>query len=171
METPKRRWQKHRINAKTRGVPFRLTFEEWLKIWEDSGHLGESGSYRGQYHMARFGDKGAYEVGNVRIITAEANHREINFSETSRVKMSISQRGRKHSEATKEKIRQSKLGTRNPNFGKKASIETRAKQSRARMGNTNSLGYKHSEETRTKIKNALLGNQYARKNRKEEVLL
>lgn len=39
--------------AKRRGILFLLTFEEWLKIWTDSGHFHERGTFRHQYHLAR----------------------------------------------------------------------------------------------------------------------
>jgi hypothetical protein len=61
---------KHKCNTKKRGIPFLLTFEEWLKIWEDSGHFHERGVRHGlgQYVMARHGGDGAFTVGNVIII-------------------------------------------------------------------------------------------------------
>lgn len=66
--------QKH--HAARRGIPFNLTFEQWLNVWEASGKLPRRGKGRGRYCMARFGDKGAYEVGNVHIITHEQNSTE-----------------------------------------------------------------------------------------------
>lgn len=60
-------WQKY--EALARGIEFLLTFEEWYKIWIDSGHLHERGRKSLEYCMARFGDKGPYTVGNVKIIT------------------------------------------------------------------------------------------------------
>lgn len=44
------------------------------------------------------------------------------------------QKGYRHTEEEKEKIRQSKLGANNPNFGKKLSDETRTKMSVSRTG-------------------------------------
>lgn len=69
-------WNK-RSDANFRGIEFLLTFEEWLEIWEASGHLHERGRKRGQYVMARYGDKGPYAVGNVKIITAGENVAEV----------------------------------------------------------------------------------------------
>jgi hypothetical protein len=60
-------------NALGRGLEFRLTFNEWLRIWNKSGHFSERGRRRGQYVMCRYGDLGAYEVGNVFIGTTDAN--------------------------------------------------------------------------------------------------
>jgi hypothetical protein len=65
-----------RRDAKYRGIAFLFTFEEWLQVWTDSGHLHERGSRRGQYVMARYGDVGPYSKDNVKIITAEENHIE-----------------------------------------------------------------------------------------------
>jgi hypothetical protein len=55
-----------------RGIPFRLTFAEWWKIWKDSGlyHL------RGRFVMHRINDEGPYAVGNVEIISKSDNFRE-----------------------------------------------------------------------------------------------
>lgn len=53
-----------------------MTFEEWLGLWEASGHFHERGSRPDQYCMARNGDQGGYEVGNVRIVTCAENQAE-----------------------------------------------------------------------------------------------
>lgn len=66
----------HRGNAKRCSIKFELTFEQWLKIWTDSGHLHERGREQGQYNMCRKGDKGGYTIGNVRIDTNRANAQE-----------------------------------------------------------------------------------------------
>ena len=66
----------HKGGAAKRGIAFELTFEEWLNIWLDSGHLAERGTHRGQYCMARFGDKGPYAVENIKIITCTENVKE-----------------------------------------------------------------------------------------------
>lgn len=108
--------------AKGRRIKFLLTFEQWLKIWTDSGHLHERGRGRGKYCMARFKDRGPYSVRNVRIILFTENSGEIEHSletrkflrkinlgkratEAARKKMSMAQKGRRHSEATKAKMR------------------------------------------------------------------
>ena len=58
----------HRQNARARGIPFRLTFEQWWRIWQRSGKWKQRGKIdergkRGRgYCMARPGDQGAYEV-------------------------------------------------------------------------------------------------------------
>jgi hypothetical protein len=72
-ETPLRQFQVHRASAKERGIEFKLTFEEWDQWWKDSGHYDERGKERGQYVMARKGDLGAYEIGNLDCITTGEN--------------------------------------------------------------------------------------------------
>jgi|KBSMisStandDraft_5_1062788.scaffolds.fasta_scaffold00219_2 hypothetical protein len=63
----------HRNSARARGIPFLLTFDEWLSIWTASGKFHLRGRESGCYVMARFGDRGAYVVGNVEIISHESN--------------------------------------------------------------------------------------------------
>lgn len=60
-------------NAAHRGIGFHLTHEEWLYIWLSSGHLHERGKGINSYCMARFNDRGDYEVGNVEIIPHRQN--------------------------------------------------------------------------------------------------
>lgn len=64
---------KQRAHAKERGIPFLLTFGEWLDIWTRSGKLEKRGKGRGRYCMARFNDQGAYQTTNVEIIPYEKN--------------------------------------------------------------------------------------------------
>lgn len=69
-------YQSHKFSAKDRGIEFLLTYDEWYKIWLDSGHLSERGKRKGQYVMARYGDIGPYSVENVKIISFAENTRE-----------------------------------------------------------------------------------------------
>ena len=62
--------------AKYRGIGWELEYWEWLQIWQDSGHLHDRGTKKGQWVMARNGDKGPYAANNVRIVLAETNNRE-----------------------------------------------------------------------------------------------
>jgi hypothetical protein len=59
--------------------------------------------------------------------------------------------GRKHTEETKRKIRESKIGPDNPNYGKSPSPETRQKLSHAGRGK------KRSDETRQKLSQSKMG--------------
>jgi hypothetical protein len=72
----KKRFREQRNSAKRRGISWRLTYEQWLKIWSDSGKLARRGNRKGNYVMARFDDKGSYAVGNVKIITCQQNNRD-----------------------------------------------------------------------------------------------
>lgn len=65
-----------RRNAKARGIPWKLKYWEWLQLWQESGHWHERGKNAGEFVMARPGDQGAYEYGNVKIVTVETNNTE-----------------------------------------------------------------------------------------------
>lgn len=71
-----RRYEQHRNNARSRGIPFLLSFPAWLGIWRDSGKYQLMGRGKGRYCMARNGDAGAYEVGNVSIVPTVQNSRD-----------------------------------------------------------------------------------------------
>ena len=70
------KYDSQRRNAAHRKIAFLLTYEQWLQIWMDSGHLPQRGKGVGLYVMARHGDKGPYSVGNVSIILHADNVRE-----------------------------------------------------------------------------------------------
>jgi hypothetical protein len=104
------RYRQQRANARGRGIRWRLTFEEWLRIWEQSGHLNERGCRSGQYCMARYGDKGPYVAWNVKIITHSSNvsegdpaYRRLGHTLESYRKQAESLRGRKQPYAEKLK--------------------------------------------------------------------
>lgn len=63
-------------NANARGIAFKLTFVEWLSVWQRSGKIEERGRRKEAYVMSRICDKGGYEVGNVCIKTLQENSRE-----------------------------------------------------------------------------------------------
>lgn len=66
-QTPRGQYAKHKGNAKRRGIPFELTFDQWWAIWQESGLWKCRGAYAGGAVMMRNGDTGPYAVGNVRI--------------------------------------------------------------------------------------------------------
>ena len=66
-----KRYEFHRARAEREGIPFLLTYNQWLAIWQASGHLNERGNSPDNYCMARFGDRGPYA--NVRIVTNAEN--------------------------------------------------------------------------------------------------
>ena len=57
-------------------IKFLLSFEEWLSVWLDSGHLAERGRRAHQYVMSRYDDIGNYEIGNVFIQLQGDNFRD-----------------------------------------------------------------------------------------------
>lgn len=137
-----KRYQSQKYTSSRRQIKFLLSFEQWVKIWEDSGRLDARGRVRGAYCMARLGDKGPYAVGNIKIITFDANCAERIFSESTRNKMRRAQIGRKHTTVTKAKIRAASLKQRH-------SAETRAKLRALRVGK------KTSARVRAKISSGL----------------
>ena len=79
MIRPKHAYDVQKGHAKERGIKFQFSFQEWVKWWER--HLGpdwlsKRGRRRGYYVMARNGDKGPYEISNVRCILYEDNCHE-----------------------------------------------------------------------------------------------
>jgi hypothetical protein len=93
-------YRMQKSNARTRGVSFLLTFEQWLAIWTESGKLDQRGRGATKFCMCRNGDVGPYEVGNVFIGTGRENVRAGNLgkldSDETRQKKSESMRGIPH---------------------------------------------------------------------------
>jgi hypothetical protein len=69
-------FRRQRATAKQRGIPFAMTFEEWLRVWQQSGRLQQRGTRSGNYQMGRLGDVGGYSSSNVKIITIQENTNE-----------------------------------------------------------------------------------------------
>lgn len=65
-----------RTDRMGRSVKMKLTFEQWWKIWQDSGKWEQRGKRKGQYCMCRKNDNGNYTVKNVRIDLTANNVRE-----------------------------------------------------------------------------------------------
>ena len=64
-QAARKKYAMHKSSAKQRGIPFRLTFEEWWALWQASGRWDERGRLGRQYCMARRSDQGGFEAGNV----------------------------------------------------------------------------------------------------------
>ena len=94
-------------NAIDRGIPFLLTYEEWLKIWNDSGKLEQRGRGANKFCMCRVGDLGSYAIGNVFIGTGRENVKAGNLgkpvSQEVRDKISASNSGKPHPWSVGEK--------------------------------------------------------------------
>ena len=76
MKKAKHAYQSRKKSAKQRGIPFLISFEDWLDIWISSGHWEERGRGKDKYCMSRIGDLGAYEAGNVFIQSNSQNVRD-----------------------------------------------------------------------------------------------
>ena len=99
----KQKYDQHKYRAERRGIPFELTFKQWLKIWRESGHLHERGHRQGQYVMARFFGGGSYKIGNVRIIPAEDNNHLVSAeARARRVRNSRATRQARHASEIKD---------------------------------------------------------------------
>ena len=99
LKSPKRRYQEHKQHARSRGVPFTLTYEQWWAIWQESGKWSKRGKGRGRYCMHRIRDEGGYSLGNVYIGRQEAN------SYASAVNHFPNLRNRAHPDAIKEAVK------------------------------------------------------------------
>ena len=71
---PSRAYSQQHKNAKNRGIEWNLRWKEWWDIW--APYWENRGRHDGELVMCRNGDKGAYEVGNVRIDTMNNNSSE-----------------------------------------------------------------------------------------------
>ena len=67
------RYLEHKKNSYRRGIPFLLSFPQWIEIWVSSGKLAERGIGSKGWVMARVGDQGSYEIGNVFIYPSTMN--------------------------------------------------------------------------------------------------
>jgi hypothetical protein len=119
-----------KCSAKERGIEWLLSFEEWYKIWVDSGKFPLRGRKKGQYCMARFGDVGPYSVDNVKIILIEENISEghvEHIAEEHKQAIRIANTGRILTEIQRAKIGPTKRG-------KKLTFEHRKKCSNSLRG-------------------------------------
>jgi len=71
--TPTGAYKSQRKNAISRGIEWKITLWEWWGVWDDSGKWDQRGRGKKGYVMCRYGDDGAYEIGNVYIATAIHN--------------------------------------------------------------------------------------------------
>ena len=69
---PFRKFVEQRRNASRRGIVWNITFAQWWRIWQESGHWEERGRGKG-YCMARWADDGPYSAENVYICTIGQN--------------------------------------------------------------------------------------------------
>lgn len=124
----------HKGDAKRRGIAFLLTFDEWLGIWKTSGRLKQRGHGRGRYVMARRGDRGGYEMGNVEIILFEENARAYRPTLDARTRTGAAHKGKIVSATTRKKLSQ------------KAKSRTYSQETRSKM----SASAKHIAQSKTR---------------------
>jgi hypothetical protein len=126
-------YRQQRKNAKKRGIEFPIAFDDWKALWNDSGKWDLRGRSKGQYVMCRVGDVGPYAIGNVFIATNSENTRQASehrvYTPEMRERISAAQKGVPHlnargvrrgpmSDNHRQKIREAKTGTVNPNANK-----------------------------------------------------
>ena len=99
-----------KIDAAGNPVEFRLSFDEWLNIWEASGKLSQRGIRKGCYVMSRYNDLGHYEVGNVFIQEHSDNVRQAQIGRQGYYRGGEKNPfyGKTHSEETLEKIKEAR---------------------------------------------------------------
>jgi DNA-binding CsgD family transcriptional regulator len=73
---PTRKYASQRNGAFKRNIAWELTFAQWWKIWQQSGHWDQRGHGANRYCMCRLGDVGPYAVDNVYIATNSENIRD-----------------------------------------------------------------------------------------------
>lgn len=107
------RRQENRFDKLGNKIEMLLTFEEWYKIWIDSGHYEQRGIHKGCYCMSRKNDIGHYEIGNVDIKTCEENSSEKTFihSVLTRARISAGKKGSTAGKAQMWATRRAKYGT------------------------------------------------------------
>ena len=71
--TARGKFDQQRTTAMQRGIGWQITFDQWMRVWNDSGHWEQRGRAASSYVMARHGDTGPYAVGNVYICTLSQN--------------------------------------------------------------------------------------------------
>lgn len=74
--TPRHKFHRQVHHAKTRGIQWLLTFDEWWAIWQASGKWEMRGRSSGDYVMARRGDVGPYSKENVFICLGSENTKQ-----------------------------------------------------------------------------------------------
>ena len=73
----KRAYTFHKAGARQRGIEFKLSFQEWLDWWQVEDRWSRRGRRGDSLVMARFGDVGAYETGNIYCTTSSQNIRDV----------------------------------------------------------------------------------------------
>lgn len=151
-----------KFHSGQRHIPFKLTFEQWWSIWQQSGHWHERGRKRGEYVMARYGDRGSYVAGNVKIITNEENLAEQihhKHSAETRAKMSASHIGRRFSAEHRARL---SAAARNRSAEHRAKLGAAARNRSAEtLAKMSAAASNRSAETRAKLGAAARDQKYS----------
>lgn len=121
------RYKEHKRHAAERGIEFKISFSEWVFVWQSSGKYNKRGRRKHEYCMARFGDTGPYAIWNVEIITSSKNGQ---LSHIGRVQLESERLKRKitltrSKKLTEEQITQIRVEYK-PCQGKKTTFSKRA---------------------------------------------
>ena len=100
----RRRYRQHKKRSRRRGIPWHFNYITWLRKWSESGKWRKRGTRKGQYVMARPGDRGPYSPNNVRICTVEENHKERKLSLEAWRRISKSMIGNKRGVGNKNRL-------------------------------------------------------------------
>lgn len=73
MNWPTRAFCYQKRTAGHRGIEWKFTLWQWWTVWQESGKWEQRGRGHNKYVMARKGDVGPYEAGNVFICTLSEN--------------------------------------------------------------------------------------------------
>ena len=80
----KRRYINKRVNAAKENIPFKLSFEEYVRLLIDA-EIKSSDLGIKKYHLSRYNDSGSYVDGNCRFVWYTVNLGEKKISEKSRI--------------------------------------------------------------------------------------
>lgn len=81
----KQKYNCQKWKANLKNIPWLFTFEEWYKVWIDSGHWDNRGRKANEYCMARIKDVGPYSVNNVKIVKCSVNCGDANRSSEDKI--------------------------------------------------------------------------------------
>jgi hypothetical protein len=128
----RRAFATQKAQARNREIVFTLPFEQWANVWLEGGKWYERGRQSDQYVMGRFGDTGAYEVGNVNLITVAQNVSDAQSgreqSDRERANRGAALKGRTFTDEHRANLSAANSGKK-PWRGQPASDETRSKMS------------------------------------------
>lgn len=85
----KKHYEKYRDQYKgatLRGIPFEITFKEWVEWWNTDDRWANRGAGKDKLCMARLNDEGPYRIDNIKCITNSENCKERYINEAPKIK-------------------------------------------------------------------------------------